>query len=436
MVRVGHISTYTFGGAATAARRLHDGLVRAGVESRFWHGSDKANQVDDPRFAELPTIPRVTNPLLKPIFKHWDKLARRRARKDWRKHLEQRPEGFEVFSPSQLFKESYANLSKMNCDLVHLHWVAFLVDYPSFFASLPARMPIVWTLHDQAPFTGGCHYASGCDRFRSGCGQCPQVAQSCEDDASKYGWDIKRKALRGHKVHVITPSHWLGKVAQQSPMWPSATQFSVIPYGLDLDIHRPVDRQLVRREFGIGSNEFTFVFGAEDIANRRKGMPHLAKALEKLEPQSNWHALVFGDGQLPALPSWLQVHRLGYVRDDQRKVACLSAGDVFVLPSLEDNQPQTGLEALACGTPVVAFDSGGIPEYVKEGETGWLAAVGNVVDLAKQLKTAADSKDYRESLRSRSRKYMEREFPLDLQATRMLDLYRELLGQNTQRKAA
>lgn len=436
MVRVGHISSYSFGGAATAARRLHDGLVASGIDSRFWHSSDPANGHVDSRFATLPVIPQVTHPLLKPLFKHWDKLSRRRARQDWRKHLEHRPAGFEVFSPAQLFKDSFADLKAMDCDLLHLHWVAFLVDYPSFFASIPSRMPIVWTLHDQAPFTGGCHYSSGCDRFRSGCGSCPQVAMSSDDDVSKYSWDVKRKALRGHRLHVVTPSRWLGELAQQSPLWPKTTQFSVIPYGLDLKVHREVDRMSVRREFGIAATDFTFVFGAEDIANRRKGMPHLAQALAQLEPRENWHALVFGDGELPKLPTWLSVHRLGYVRDDARKVACLSAGDVFVLPSLEDNQPQTGLEALACGTPVVAFSAGGIPEYVRENETGWLAPTGDVIGLARQLDVAANSIEHRQALRISSRRMMEREFPLELQAERMLDLYSQMLAQETRRKAA
>ena len=431
MVRVGHLSTYSIGGAAIAARRLHDGLLRAGAESRFWHGEDPVNHVDDLTFAPLPQTTPSSNVLIKPFQRHWERLRRRRARRNWRQHLEHRPAGFEVFSSPQLFKSAVPDWSRVDCDVVHLHWVAFLIDYPGFFASLPPRKPLVWTLHDQAPFTGGCHYSSGCERFRGRCGECPQVAMSGPQDASRHGFDVKRRAMRGRSPHVVTPSRWLGQLAQQSSIWPTNTEFSVIPYGLDLEVHRPVDGRAVRREFGIEPHEFTFVFGAEDIENRRKGMPHLGKALWSLPAQENWHALVFGDGELPDLPPWLRVHRLGYVRDDERKVACLSAGDIFVLPSLEDNQPQTGLEALACGTPVVAFAAGGIPEYVREGETGWLAPVGNVSALAGALLGAAANTEHRHRLSQQGRLMMQREFPLALQASRMLDLYASLLAGTT-----
>jgi len=436
MVRVGQLSTYTFGGAATAARRLHDGLLRIGVDSRFWHRDDAENSVDDSRFAPLPLLPESSGGLLEPLRSQWDRLGRRQARVDWRRHLEERPGGFEVFSQPQLARPTRVDVAALQADLLHLHWVAFLFDHPTFFASLPKRLPLVWTLHDQAPFTGGCHYASGCDRFQTHCGNCPQVAAPQDQDVSRHGFEVRRRALRGRRLQVVTPSHWLNRSARLSDIWPAATEFSVIPYRLDLQRYRPVDPRPIRQEFGIDQTDFVIVFGAEDVANRRKGMPHLARALERLEPQVGWHALVFGDGELPRLPDWIRVHRLGYVRDEERKVHCLSAGDVFMLPSLEDNQPQTGLEALACATPVVAFAAGGIPEYVRDAETGWLAAVGEVDPLAQRLLSAASDRERRQELGRRGRQLMEREFPLELQATRMTRLYESLLGQATSRKSA
>lgn len=420
--RVHHVSTYTFGGAAVAARRLHDGLVRLGVPSHFLHGSEARNRVDDPAFAPLPTTVPVPR-WMEAAWRRWDRMRRREARRDWRRHLEKRPSGYEVFSAARLFEPTWLDAKAIRPEVLHLHWVAFLIDHPTFFASLPQQVPIFWTLHDLNPFTGGCHYASGCERFRSGCGHCPQLADPGPSDASRHSFDVKRRAFRGHRLHIVTPSRWLGDLARTSPIWPEETQFHVIPYGLDIEIYQPRQASGIRQEYGIGEHAFTFVFGAEDIANRRKGMPHLSAALARIERQENWHAIVFGDGQIPSLPSWLNVHRAGYVSDEDRKVALLSAGDLFVMPSLEDNQPQTGLEASACGLPVLAFESGGVPEYVRDAKTGYLARVGDANDLARQLVNASTHPETRIAMGQAARRMIETEFALQLQAQRMTRLY-------------
>ena len=167
-------------------------------------------------------------------------MKRKRARRDWRNHLSHRPEGYEIFSAARQVNDSYFNVEDLDCDVLNLHWIAFLCDYPSFFSSLPHRLPTVWTLHDMNPFTGGCHYAADCERFQTGCGDCIQVANPQPDDVSRYAFQLKRKSMRSKQLHVVTPSHWLGSLAQQSPIWPKRTEFSVIPYGLELDLYHPL----------------------------------------------------------------------------------------------------------------------------------------------------------------------------------------------------
>ena len=140
-------------------------------------------------------------------------------------------------------------------------------------------------------------------------------------------------------------------------------------------------------------------FGAEDIANRRKGMGCLIKALRDLPPRENWQAIVFGGGDLPpGLPDWMPIRQVGYLSTPAEKSRVYSAADYFVMPSLEDNQPQTGFEAMACGTPVIAFQAGGIPEYVRHLETGLLAKKADTQDLGRQLLHAATQSELALSL--------------------------------------
>lgn len=433
------MSTYSHGGAAFAARRLHEGLRDLGASSQFWYGPDESNQSADESYQALPIQAVNTEGLLGSLRLNVQRMKLKRARRDWREHLSNRPDGFEVFSAARQFGESHFDSSVLNCDVLNLHWVAFLCDYPSFFNSLPGRLPIVWTLHDMNPFTGGCHYSGGCDRFTSGCGSCPQVSNPSSNDVSRYTFQVKKRTLRSRRIHVVTPSRWLGDLAQQSHLWPKGTSFSVIPYGLELDQYTPHSKRQSRKHLGLSDDAFVLAFGAEDIANQRKGMHLLIQALQDLPPSNRWEAIVFGGGQLPTgLPEWLTTKQTGYLKSAHDKAQVYSAADVFVMPSIEDNQPQTGMEAMACGTPVIAFAAGGIPEYVRHLETGLLAKCGVSQELGRQLLHLAGQPELAKAMGQTSRDVMEREYALRFQAERYLDLYREILdcSQTSRNRAA
>lgn len=434
---VDHICTYTFGGAANAARRLHEGLRELGTDSRYWHRDETHSAVDDPSYLPLKFRPGTTNALAGPVVKTIKRFQRRVARHDHRNHLTNRPTGYEVFSPVSLFYDTYLSPNTLTGAIAHLHWIAFFVDYATFFASIPVQKPIVWTLHDMNPFTGGCHYASGCEAFAHGCGQCPQIRAAGKDDVSRRSYRLKRKLLKGRNLTVVTPSRWLNREAQRSLVFPSRTRFEVIPYGLETDLYRPVDIATARSELGIPRDAMVIAFGAEDLNNQRKGMSFLFEALPSVESSRPIHALVFGEGKLPEDRLNLAgVHSVGFVKDIATKAKVYSAADMFVMPSLEDNQPQTGLEAMACGTPVIAFDSGGIPEYVRSGLTGLLARVGDAKDLARQISWMLQHDAARDDMARHARQMIEAEFPLSLQARRYVKLYDELLYGSTSSRAA
>lgn len=428
-ISVDHFCTYPFGGAATAARRLHEGLKLEGLKSRFKYHERPETTMNVSTYAPLQFQNPIPNPLTRPIVKKIKRLRRKQARADYREHLENRPEGYEVFSPTVLFDDTTPARGELSADIINLHWMAFFVDYPTFFQSIPNKKPVVWTLHDMNPFTGGCHYTTGCGRFTQGCGACPQVSNSGPNDISKRAFQLKKKLYRHKNLTVVTPSRWLSREAQRSHVFSPKTRFEVIPYGLETEVYHPVNKPLARHELGIPDDELIISFGAEDLKNRRKGMDYLWQALEQIEAKRPVSALLFGAGEPEHIPSRLKsIYKMGYVEDVDQKAKIYSAADIFIMPSLEDNQPQTGLEAMACGTPVVAFDAGGVPEYVRSGLTGLVAKVADADDLAKQLSWVLQHDQARVDMGRQARAMIESEFPLHLQAQRYQGLYEELLG--------
>ena len=425
-MKIAQFNTFPYGGAATAAKRLHEQLLQRNVESNFYYRlNDKRVQLDDSfRCVEFR----------KPRSGVWgtiDKRLRRRREKIIHRlydgHIAGRQDGLETFSMADLPEPTSLDWAAINADVVHLHWMSFFADYPSFFMSIPDSVPLVWTLHDMNAFTGGCHYSGGCERFVGGCGACPQILNEHAGDVSEFSFRSKRRALKRKTIHVITPSQWLGDLAKQSGIWPEGTTFDTLHYGLDLDLFQPVSKQQARLELGVMGEKTLIAFGAEDINCQRKGVQHLLAALMQLDDKSAVECLMFGSGALDVLDDLPHIHQMGYVDSLERQSLIYSAADMVVVPSLEDNQPQVGLESLACGTPVVGFNAGGIPEYVRPGETGLLAEVGNSSDLSKQIGWLVTHVDERSEMGGRGRMMMEQEFEKNAQSQKQMDFYEQIL---------
>ncbi len=425
---IDHFSTFPHGGAGTAARRLHERLVERGVTSRFNYWKDEQHQQLDRSFRQLEFSDAESSlPILKSVSRKVEKRRRRRICQQYDRHVANRPEQFELFSIPWSLEKSRFDLRELGSDIVHLHWMAFFIDYPSFFRSIPDSTPIVWSFHDMNPLTGGCHYSSGCSRFTVGCGGCPQINDPQAKDVSWQGFRAKQKALRGKMIHVVTPNQWLSDLAKHSAIFPPATEFHVIRLGLDERVFKPIDSQLARQQLGLPLNKPLVAFGAEDIQNYRKGFHHLLDSLRLLKSQRDVECLVFGNGKLPGGREDLPVfHEFGFVNSAERHRLIYSAADLFVLPSREDNQPQTGLEAMACGTPVVGFRAGGIPEYVRHNKTGLIASMGDEREMASHIGRLIDDVELRERLSRDARRMIELEFTAELQAKRYIHLYRDI----------
>jgi glycosyltransferase involved in cell wall biosynthesis len=300
-------------------------------------------------------------------------------------------------------------------DVLHLHWVNFgflsLNNLKQLFA---LGKPIVWTMHDLWAVTGGCHYPSACTNFEKSCGSCPMLYFSGKNDWSSKIFKQKFNIFYNKNIHWVGCSRWIADEVGKSGMVKRSInsnffpKISAIPNPIDTDAFLPFSKekkQEIRTKLGLPLDKFLILFGAMNIQDERKGFDYLVKSLEilKEKSQEKYHniankiqLLIFGKTpkNLPNLP--FEVHNLGVLNGTNALCEAYNSADVFVLPSLEDNLPNTLMETLACGTPSVAFDTGGIPEMLTHQKSGYIATYKNAEDLANGIYFCANNTNYQE----------------------------------------
>lgn len=401
------------GGAARAALRLLKGVQAAGVDARMLvkkkTGSDASVLGPNARMDRAMAY-------LRPMFEH-----RRISRYPGWNGLS--------FSPALYPDRLFPQVQALAPDIVHLHWVG-----DGFFKveTLPRlQRPLVWTLHDSWPFTGGCHIPFDCPRYRQSCGACPVLGSTREDDLSRQVWQRKQKAWRDLNLTVVAPSHWLADCARSSSLF-SNRRIEVIPNGLDLQRYRPIDKAVAREALALPQDKKLILFGGmHSTSDPNKGFHLLAAALRGLV-SDGWgdkaELLVFGS-QEPTNPPDLgmKANYLDRLHDDISLALYYSAADVFVFPSIQEALGYTAMEAMACGTPCVAFRQGGVPDLIDHELNGYLAQPFDPIDLARGIAWVLE-KENRQILSMQARQKIEREFSLDQVAKRYVALYNELLA--------
>jgi glycosyltransferase involved in cell wall biosynthesis len=322
------------------------------------------------------------------------------------------------------------NINRQDPDIVHLHWICG--GYVPVQALRALGRPLVWTLHDMWPFTGGCHYSGDCTRYEQSCGACPQLNSAHTPDLSRWVWNRKKRQWRQLQLTAVGISHWLAHCARCSSLFRNVT-VEVIPNGLDLQLYRPVGRQLARSLLGLPADRKLILFGSMSAgSDPRKGFHLLEPALRKFAEagaNSRSELVIFGSSEPRQGPNFgLKARYMGHLHDDISLVLLYNAADVFVAPSVADNFPNTVLEASACGTPCVAFDVGGLPDMISHRETGYLALPFDTEDLAAGIEWVVDDGARQAQLSQAARTKVEREFELTQVARRYRALYEIALG--------
>ena len=255
-----------------------------------------------------------------------------------------------------------------SADLVHLHWINGLV---STRALGKIKKPVVWTLRDMWPFTGGCHYSMHCERFREGCGRCPELGSTRARDLTSLIVRHKKASIP-ENFRVIGISRWLSECASRSEVFRDC-RVETISNNVNTQLFSPMPRELARQTLGLNHEKKIVLIGALDLSSFYKGFDLFLQALECLE-KKNVHVVMFGrsnSGDLRSLG--VQSTSLGYLSNSEALRAAYSAADVFVAPSRMDAFGKTLVEAMLCGTPVVCFNATGPKDIVEHQINGYLA---------------------------------------------------------------
>lgn len=414
-MKILHLNTFdNIGGAARAAYRLHTGLREAGTSS--WMLVQK--KVSQDCYILAP------NPVLGKIFGRGRSELNNLALYSYPKAVRGN------FSPQLVSNPLLPKFRKINPDIINLHWIAngFLkIDILKHL-----NQPIVWTLHDMWPFTGGCHYTQGCFRYTQTCGSCPQLDSQNVEDLSFRIWQRKANAWKDLNLTVVASTSWLAECARSSTLFRDC-RVEVISLPINVSLFKPTDQMKSRELLKLPHSKKLILFGAINATkDYRKGFHLLKSALKNLSKMEGMKekvsVVVFGSSSSEsAVDLGFETYYLGYLNDDKSLALAYSGADVFVAPSLQEAFGQTAAEAMACGTPVVAFKETGIADIVDHKIDGYLAKPFDIGDLTKGIHWALTSRADPSKFRMRVRQKAEQNFSSKTQVQKYIDLYDDLL---------
>jgi glycosyltransferase involved in cell wall biosynthesis len=407
------LNTYDrVGGASIASYRLHCGLQQTNVNSKMMVGYKFTD--DDTVIRSSQNLGEQALNFFRPALDSFPLTPYPRRQNN-------------TFS-FQWFPDGLENrIASLAPDIINLHWIGS--GFVQIETIAKFHQPVCWTLHDMWAFTGGCHYSDGCDRFTQSCGACPILRSNQDSDITKRVWQRKTTAWEQAKLQIITPSQWLADIARSSSLLGNSS-ITVIPNGVDTEIYRSISPTLARGQLQLPIDKKLILFGSLNAtSDTRKGFDLLITALALLDDitKEQVELVIFGAKRGRNSPDFgLKTHYLGELKTDQSLALAYGAADVFVLPSRQDNLPNTLLESLACGTPCVSFGIGGIPEAIEHQVSGYVAQAFDPQDLAIGISWVLDHTEQL-NLRQNARQKAEQEYSLVVQANRYRLLYESLL---------
>lgn len=404
------------GGAAGAVARLHRALLAHDVDSRLLVARKRTTD---------PATHAVVNGALAAQSFAWSRRLDLLPR--WLGH----PRADVYWSPGwHSLRDLTAWPSVTSADVLALYWLPRgFMGIRQVGRLLSLGKPVVWRLSDMWPFTGGCHYSRGCEAFTNGCGECPQLRSRRVNDLSRRLHNLKRKQWSGGDLTVVSPSRWMAETARRSPVF-AGRDIRVIATGVDTSIFRPIDRSEARRACGLPADIPLVLFGADaPLHDARKGGSSVVSVMNRIPAALRSGLVLFGTSSRPeGIPESVPVFPMGTVSGESAMANLYSACDVFLAPSRQENLANTVLEAMACGTPVVAFALGGMAEAIEPGRTGFLGRAPNDFELADATSTLLNDSALRAGMSTQARGRALSLFDLRVQAGKYVDLYREKLG--------
>ena len=338
------------------------------------------------------------------------------------------------FSRKNLFLVDIANAGTditscadfKRADVIHLHWVnqGFL-SMRGLREILHSGKPVVVTMHDQWYFTGVCHYSDGCEKYKTQCGQCPQMRGALLGDYARSVFEKKRGMYQDAPVTFVGCSQWMAGLAKSSALTQGHKVVSV-PNAIDTDLFRPLDKAEARRMFGLPERSRLILFGCQRITDERKGFRYMAEALSMIKDRRGGSmdmTLVVVGGKADAVKTMVPVDTVSvsYVSDPHKLAQLYNAVDVYVTPSLQDNLPNTIMEAMACGTPCVGFNAGGIPEMIDHKVNGYVAGYKDAADFAEGILWTLSTGT--EQLGKAARDKVMRSYSEDVVAKKYMEVY-------------
>lgn len=404
-MKVLHIATIDNGGAYKAAERFHKSLIRRGIQSKILVRTCLSGD-------EVETY--FHNPIEKLFSKGKNAVNLFFSRGE--------------ISRDILGTDISDNKEVQDADVLVLHWINSFLSVKSLERLAQTGKPIVFMMHDMWLFTGGCHVAGGCEKYKSGCGMCPLIPSAREKDISFVNFQEKRAFMEKADVVIAGPSPWIVACAGKSPVL-HGKRIVCMPNAIDTRLFQPAGEQeqaILRQKYGIPGHKKIILFGAADAGtgNKYKGFVYLTDAIRELDPEQ-FYLVVFGnaDGKLD-IPEKLDRKLLGYIREERLMAEIYNLADVYVTPSLQETFGFTVCEAMACGVPVAAFRIGGIVSQITHKENGYLAEIKKAPDLAEGIRFCAENK---ERLSKAARKGAER-FSLEAMGERYEEFLQEICG--------
>lgn len=398
------------GGAARAAYRLHKALLKQGTDSTMLVQNKISNDFTvagpNTKVEKISgKIRSVFDPIPVNLYKNRYKT---------------------LFSPAWVpFSDIVKKINKINPDIVHLHWINDGMMRIEHLGNI--RAPIVWSLHDMWPFTGGCHYNMGCDRYKDECGNCKVLRSSKKNDISRRIYNQKQKVFEKKKdITVVGLSSWINTCSKSSSLFKNLNHIN-LPNCIDTDTFKPFDKKGARLLWGLPEDKKLILFGAMNAtSDPRKGFNELKEALRNIS-KKNTELVVFGSDK-PKNDHGLgfRTNYVGRLNDDISMITLYSAVDLVVSPSLQENLSNVIMESLACGCPVIAFDIGGNHDMIDHRINGYLVKPYDKLDLAEGIKWILENPEHK-VLKKNARDKILSEYGERTVVEQYIKLYKSLL---------